>query len=308
MIQDIAPEIFHNEYTPRNPQAEDVLFFFRSTDRGILLADRDGEIAFPLCREVFPDWFAAGEGEDPANYCRYLFSITPDPDRADTVQNFYLWNLDNAEEAAAFLLQRGYSFEPIRTLRKDRPQDLCFAGTTAYHLYVWYDLNRFCGRCGQPTVLSEKERALICPSCGNTIYPRIVPAVIVGLTDGDRILMTRYAGRGYKGHALIAGFCEIGERAEETVRREVMEEVGLTASNIRYFDSQPWGFESDLLLGYYADVEGNDAIRLDENELSEAVWVSREDIEPEESPISLTATMIEAFRRGEVQGKKRTFS
>lgn len=300
MIQDIAPEIFHNEFTPRPPQAEDILFFFRDTDRAILLRDRDGRISFPLCGEVFPEWFSHGTGADPAQQCRYLFSITPDPAKSEEVRSFFLWSAGAAEENAAPLTEKGFEFVPIRTLRRAVPQDLCFAGTTAYHLYVWYDLNRYCGRCGHPTILSEKERALICPACGNTIYPRIVPAVIVGLTDGDRILMTRYAGRGFKGHALIAGFCEIGERAEETVRREVMEEVGLSAVNIRYFDSQPWGFESDLLLGYYADVKGSDPIRMDENELSEATWVFREEIEPEESPISLTATMIEAFRRGEI--------
>ena len=300
MIQDIAPEIFHNEFTPKPPQAEDILFFFRDRDRAILLRDRDGRISFPLCREVFPEWFSQKAGPDPADRCRYLFSITPDPAKPEEVRNFFLWSAGEAEENAAALTADGCEFVPVRTLRRGVPRDLCFAGTTAYHLYVWYDLNRYCGRCGHPTVLSEKERALICPDCGNTIYPRIVPAVIVGLTDGDRILMTRYAGRGFKGHALIAGFCEIGERAEETVRREVMEEVGLNVVNIRYFDSQPWGFESDLLLGYYADVKGNSPIRMDENELSEAAWVSREEIEPEESPISLTATMIEAFRRGKV--------
>ena len=93
------------------------------------------------------------------------------------------------------------------------------------------------------------QRMLQCPCCANMVFPKIAPAVIVGVTHGDKILMTKYAGREYKRYALIAGFTEIGETAEETVKREVMEEVGLTVKNIRYYKSQPWGFDSNLLLG-----------------------------------------------------------
>ena len=128
------------------------------------------------------------------------------------------------------------------------------------------------------------------------VFPVIAPAVIVGVTDGDRLLMTKYAGRAYKGWALIAGFCEIGETAEETVKREVMEEVGLKATNIRYYKSQPWGIESDLLLGYYCDVTGQREIRLDENELAAARWIRRDEIGDEDRNVSLTAEMIMHFK------------
>ena len=74
------------------------------------------------------------------------------------------------------------------------------------------------------------------------VYPRISPAVIVGILNGDKLLMSKYAGRSYRSYALIAGFIEIGESAEQTVQREVMEEVGLKVKNIRYYKSQPWGF------------------------------------------------------------------
>ena len=107
------------------------------------------------------------------------------------------------------------------------PASLRFAESTAYHLSLWYQDNQFCGRRGGETQPDDRERMLRRPHCGNLIYPKIAPAVIVAVTDGDRILMTRYQGRVYKGYALIAGFTEIGETAEDTVRREVMEEVGL---------------------------------------------------------------------------------
>ena len=144
----------------------------------------------------------------------------------------------------------------------------------------------------------ETLRALKC-SCGNLVFPVIAPAVIVGVIHEDKILVTRYAGREFKGLALIAGFCEIGETAEDTVRREVMEEAGLRVKNIRYFASQPWGFASNLLLGYYAELDGSDEIHLDEEELQSAVWVSRTELEPVvENRLSLTGTMIERFRLG----------
>ena len=143
---------------------------------------------------------------------------------------------------------------------------------------------------------------LQCPHCGNMVFPKIAPAVIVGVTDGRKILMTKYANREYKRYALIAGFTEIGETAEETVRREVEEEVGLHVKNIRYYKSQPWGFDSNLLLGYFCELEEKETIRLDENELSLAEWVDYKDIPDDMEGLSLTKEMMLYFR--EEQKKK----
>ena len=140
---------------------------------------------------------------------------------------------------------------------------------------------------------------LRCPRCGNLVYPKIAPAVIVALTDGDRLLMTRYQGREYKGYALIAGFCEVGETAEDTVRREVREEVGLEVEEIRYYASQPWGTDSNLLLGYFARLKGDGTIHMDRQELSQAAWYRREEIPVKPEDFSLTNDMIQAFLRGE---------
>ena len=131
--------------------------------------------------------------------------------------------------------------------------------------------------------------------CGNTVYPRIMPAVIVGVTNGDRLLLTRYrTGSGH--NALVAGFVEIGETAEETVAREVMEETGLRVKNIRYYKSQPWGIANDLLLGYYCDLDGDGTIRMDENELKYAEWVPKQEIVLQPGHISLTNEMMERFK------------
>ena len=138
---------------------------------------------------------------------------------------------------------------------------------------------------------------MICQKCGNVIYPRINPAVIIGVTNGNRLLLTRYR-TGFAHNALVAGFTEIGETLEETVRREVMEEVGLRVRNIRYYKSQPWGVASDILAGFYCDVDGDDAITRDDSELKYAEWVERQDIVLQPSDYSLTNEMMHMFKRG----------
>jgi NAD+ diphosphatase len=143
---------------------------------------------------------------------------------------------------------------------------------------------------------SKIERAMVCPTCGNIEYPKICPAVIVAVVNGDKILVSRYAGRAYKRYALLAGFMEIGEAFESTIRREVMEEVGLKVKNITYYKSQPWAFTDTVLAGFYCQLDGDDKIRLDENELQEAEFITREELPVNENDISLTAEMMEAFR------------
>ncbi len=288
MIQNIYPEVFYNQFRNDASAAareDDTVFAFRG--RTILSrTDEDGVLSFPSAGE------AGGAGM--LSQLQYLFSIRKDPEGQE--HRFFLLT-DYASDGEIITAKLpGYSFSEIRDLRTLRPKDLCFAGMTAYHLYVWYRDNVFCGRCGEKTHVSARERALVCPRCGNTIYPKICPAVIVGVTKGDKILMTRYAGRGGVGNALIAGFCEIGETAEETVQREVMEEVGLHVTDIRYYKTQPWGFESDLLLGYYCAAAEDEDIVMDESELSRAVFVPRNEIGQEDNDVSLTAEMIQYFR------------
>lgn len=109
------------------------------------------------------------------------------------------------------------------------------------------------GRCGTHLVHDMVERMVRCPQCGAMEFPKLFPAVIVGIVDSERnkVLVSRYANREYKRYALIAGFCEMGETVEETVHREVMEEVGLRVKNLRYYKSQPWPPSSSLLFGSF---------------------------------------------------------
>ena len=121
----------------------------------------------------------------------------------------------------------------------------------------------------------------------------------VAVSDGERLLVSRYRDRPFRGWALIAGFVEIGETLEDTVRREVLEETGLRVKNLRYYKSQPWSFSDTLLAGFYCDLDGSDAIRIEEDELSEALWLPRGEIPPRGNDVSLTAEMMERFRLGQ---------
>ena len=274
MIQDIAPHKLNNQYDPlAAPEREDFVLFF---DGGRLLM-KAGENKELLRVKDLP--------EDCA--FTYLFSV--DDDR------FFLLREKNA-------IPEGCQFVDVRTLRgaSGFPREILYAIFTGKHLADWYRDTRFCGRCGAEMVHSSTERARKCPVCGYTAYPRIMPAVIVGVKNADRLLITRYR-TGFAHNALIAGFTEIGETAEETVAREVMEETGVRVKHIRYYKSQPWGIANDLLLGFFCELDGDETIRMDENELKYAQWVSREEIELQPDDFSLTNEMMTRFKTGAEQ-------
>ena len=125
--------------------------------------------------------------------------------------------------------------------------------------------------------------------------------MIIGVVHGRKLLMSKYAGRDYKKFALIAGFNEIGETIEETVHREVMEEVGLKVKNLTYYKSQPWSFTGTLLMGFFCELDGDDeTITLEEDELSEAGWYGPEEVPEDEEKIALTQEMMTVFKNGSV--------
>ena len=196
--------------------------------------------------------------------------------------------------------QLSYEFIPVAQLRNYQPKHRVFAGMVGYEYHVWYDTHHFCGRCGSKMQHGIVERMLQCPECGCMEFSRLFPAVIIGIVDRQRnkVLVSRYAGRQYKSYALIAGFCEMGETVEQTVHREVMEEVGLKVTNLRYYKSQPWPPSSSLLFGFFCDLDGESSITLDDHELEEAEWLSREDL-PDDEDYSLTREMMGVLRKGE---------
>ena len=277
MIQDIAPLKLNNAYHRKKPKNNSRMLGF--IDRMIYLK-YDEKIEF-LTYERWTDTLREQKKEIPGSV--YLFSIGE--------EDYFLTDI------AADTQIEGFAFHKMFSVRTMQPMKDVLAAATAWHLYVWYRDNQFCGRCGTKLAHDTLQRMMRCPKCGNLVFPKIAPAVIIGLTDGDKILMTKYAGREYKRYALIAGFTEIGETAEETVAREVMEEVGLKVKNIRYYKSQPWGFDSNLLLGYFCDLAEKAEIQLEEEELSLAEWVDYKDVPDDPEGLSLTREMMVHFRK-----------
>lgn len=273
MLQDIFPKQYHVTFTRKEPGADDLCFVFRGQE---VLERMEGEVL------RLPTY---GELAHQAERAVYLFRVDE--------REYFLVCLK--EEG----IPDGYAWHTMRGERDRKTRELIFAESTAHHLDLWYRANRFCGHCGTPTEHDPKERMLRCPKCGEMIFPKICPAVIIALTDGERILLCRSRRGVYRGYGLIAGFVEVGETAEDTVRREVMEEVGLRVKDIRYYGSQPWGLVGNLSLGYYARLDGDDAIYLDGQELAQADWYRREDIDLAPDDYSLTNDMIQAFIRGD---------
>ena len=279
MLQEIAPHHLDNQFRRLDPEENSVICVFK--DKDILCSIQDGKL-------ILPDYALL---KNRIQRMVYLFSV-------DNTR-YFLAAIDESK------LPEGYAFDNVRAHRKMHPKHTVYAQMTAWHLYIWYRDNCFCGRCGHPTQHDEKLRMMKCPSCGNMIFPKICPAVIVGVINGDQILLTKYSNRGTGSYALIAGFTEIGETAEETVAREVYEEAGLHVKNIRYWNTQPWGIDSDLLLGYFCDLDGSAEIHFDKNELAMAGWYTREEMDIAADDVSLTNDMIRAFIEKRYPGAER---
>ena len=278
MLQDLSFGKLDNAFYHKSPSAEDILICV-SGDRVMIRRYEDDTLELPTVGAVNT---ALWEHWSDEPY-RYIFQMQG--------RDYYLWMGEAGE-------YQGFAYEDMRALRQLQSKEICFAVMTARHLSMWYRNNRFCGRCGTETVHDDRERMLLCPHCGNMIFPKISPAVIVAITDGDRLLLSKYAGRAYTRYALIAGYTEIGETLEQTVQREVMEEVGLTVKNIRYYKSQPWGVDGNVLMGFYCDLDGSDVIHLDKTELSLAEWHDRHALPAHDDGISLTREMIRVFEEG----------
>lgn len=229
MLHDIAPHVYSNAFHPHPARLEDKTLCF--AQGGVYLRE-DG--SFPLRRDY--------------------------PAEAEVL---YLFDYDGAGVYLSREAPLGCTLRPVRALRELAQPD-AFLGGTAQHLSDWYGMTRFCGRCGAKMAHSATERAMVCPACGNTVYPRISPAVIVLITCGERILLAQgkhYAGNFY---SLIAGYLEIGESLEQAACREALEETGLHIRDLAYFGNQPWPFTDTQMVGFFARADDREPIRLQE--------------------------------------------
>ncbi|EHI54965.1 hypothetical protein HMPREF9333_01812 [Johnsonella ignava ATCC 51276] len=294
MFHEIYPKIFDPEYLNKQPLPDSYLLFFDKSY--VFLQKTDAEYhSENACTDLpenglsIPKFKYFGENIDRLTQnSYYLFSIDDD-------DYFLALNFDSDKGDSLQL-----TGEKIDIFRKLSPKSTAFAVLVGYHIYTWLQNRKYCGRCGSVNLRSDTERALICPRCSQIEYPRIIPAVIVAITDKDNILLTKRANSSYKLPALVSGFLEIGETLEENVKREVFEEVGIRVKNVKYYGSQPWGIAEAVMIAFTAELDGDNKITIEENELSEAAWVKRQDVPILNSDISIGQEMIQKFREGKL--------
>ena len=268
MLQDI-PKSVDIEFDPAPAQDNDTVLCFDG--RKVLSRIQDNKAVLPKLSQL-------------DSSCKLVFAF-----KADGIRYFLCLEKATAD---------GFSFEPLGSFRYVTADTDQYAIITGYHYYCFHSENKFCAKCGEKLVHAPHKRCMVCTGCGKEVYPTIAPAIILGIIDEDTdsILLTRYAGREYKKYALVAGFIEMGESAEMAAKREAMEETGLDIEDIEFFGTQPWGMAQNLLIGYFAKVRGSREIHRDTEELSEALWVKREDVPAQPGGASLTSEMMWAFK------------
>ena len=202
------------------------------------------------------------------------------------------------EAARATELADGYHWEPIRehfaALGFD--SEACFRLARAKALLEWRSKTQYCGCCGTKMEDDHEMTARRCPKCGNLVFPRIEPCIIVLVTKGDKILLAKHVQRNQNIYACIAGFMEAGETAEHAVAREIYEETHIRVTDICYFGSQSWPFPSQLMLAFTAKYESGD-MQLQADEIADAQWFSRDDCPASPRPGSIAYRLIHDIRQ-----------
>ena len=194
-------------------------------------------------------------------------------------------------------LPEGLAYSGVRELAGLLPdEELAIAGL-AVQIIDYDRTTRFCGRCGTATEPARTERAKVCPSCHQVMYPRLSPAVIVLVRNNNSVLMVRGKKAAPGRYSLVAGFVEPGETIEHAVHREVREESGIAIKNIQYRASEPWPFPNSLMLGFVADYDGGE-IAPDGIEIESARWFDRDRLPDLPPKLSLTRALIDHWVAG----------
>jgi NAD+ diphosphatase len=213
------------------------------------------------------------------------------------VRSLYLGELDGIPCRSAELpddheAPPGMAFRTLRDLYGRIDEHLWTLAGRAAQLVEWDRTHVHCGRCGTPTEHAPGERARRCPACGYAAFPRLSPAVIVRVTRGDEILLARAQRFPGSMYSVLAGFVEPGESLEECVARELEEEVGIEVGDIAYFASQPWPFPHSLMIGFTATWRSGD-LRIEEAELADARWFTRDDLPELPGRLSIARRLID---------------
>lgn len=188
-------------------------------------------------------------------------------------------------------LQTAYSLLTLREIPNGTNSPISGIACRAVQLVRFFTLTKYCGYCGSRTYIKTDEVAKICTSCKKIVFPKLSPAVIVRITDGSRILLSRSPHFPKNMYSVQAGFVEAGESLETAVCREVREEIGIEISNIKYFGSQPWPFPDSLMIGFTAEYAGGE-IMPDGFEIEDAGWYTHENLPQLPGPDSIASALI----------------
>jgi NAD+ diphosphatase len=163
----------------------------------------------------------------------------------------------------------------------------------AFQIVEWDRTHQYCGACGGRTGLEQLERARRCPQCELLFFPRVAPVVMVLVTRGRQLALTRKAGYPQGRYTVVAGFVEAGETLEEAIARETREEIGVEVSGIRYFSSQPWPFPHSLVVAFNAEYAGG-TLTADGVELEDARWFDVDALPELPEPVHVSRRLIDA--------------
>lgn len=192
----------------------------------------------------------------------------------------------------------GMEFVDLRQAHSEISEGCFELVNKAVQVMEWDRTNQFCSRCGTKTMQKPGERGKECPECGELFYPRISPAIIVLIRNGNKVLLARSPGFPSGMYSLIAGFVEPGESAEAAVSREVWEEVGIRVKNITYFGTQAWPFPNSLMIGFTAEYDSGD-IKPDGLEIEDAKWFSADELPVLPGKISISRKLIDHYLKEE---------
>ena len=188
----------------------------------------------------------------------------------------------------------GYSASGLRSwLGRVKPSLFYLAGR-AKQILDWDRSHTFCGRCGSETRDHDTDRAKRCDECGLISYPKLSPSIIVLVRRGEEALLARNEAWPTGMFSTLAGFVEPGESIEQTVHREVSEEVGIRVKNIHFLGSQSWPFPNSLMLGFHADYDSGEIV-CQEGEIAEAEWFKYDNLPNVPGNTAISGWLIKSF-------------
>jgi len=188
----------------------------------------------------------------------------------------------------------GMTFEGVRKLYGYLESDFFSLAGRAFQIMEWDRTHQYCGHCGTQTLQLSGKRAKQCPKCRLVSYPRLSPAVIVLVEREAEILLARAHHFPDNLYSILAGFVEPGESLEDAIIREIYEEVSIEIKDIKYFGSQPWPYPNSLMIGFTATYASGE-IHIDQNELADAAWFTKENLPLIPPKLSIARSLIDWF-------------